>query len=244
MSQILIAIFFISATFHSETVHAQANNDGFYKWQFDLTNRCKTCELKIVILSPELKTEKVIKFVETLQNKKSEISTLYNDFDSDYYNRLAHMALGILGNESQFFKSKKYQIKETFPSLVTGVKLIKSLYSDQKMSANSQGPTQIKIIPTKIAEKYKLTKDQLNQPEAAALATMGFLIEAFGELNNRMRLNQITVDAIDDFEYYLPYIFFGKTKSLVNGTATPMVNIYVKNMRQNMKKFEMYQRHP
>ena len=217
--------------------------EGFYKWEFDLTHRCANCELKIFILDPKLKTKNVIGFIETLENKKTEIMELYGHFDSDYYNRLALMALGILGNESQFFKSKKYLLKENFPLLVTGAKLIRNFYTNKKMSANSQGPTQIKIIPTKIAEKYQLTMGSLHQPDSAALATMGFLIESFQELNNRHRMNQIATDWIEDFEYYLPYLYFGKTRALVDGTATPMSNMYVKSMRAHMKKFELYQRY-
>jgi hypothetical protein len=256
LSSVLLAGMLFISVFHTETLKAQVPSRlsfrayenlmsaDFRRWEFDLTQRCKNCELKIIILDTQLKTDNVVRFVQTLENKKSELIELYGDFDSDYYNRLALMALGILGNETNFFMSKKYQIKNTFPLIVTSAKYIKSLYDGKKMSENSSGPTQIKIIPLKISEKYNVTKENLAEPEAAALATMGYLIEAFQELNNRLRLNQIPVDFIDDFEYYLPYIYFGKTRSLVKNTATPTANIYVKNMRLNMKKFELYQKWP
>jgi hypothetical protein len=65
---------------------------------------------------------------------------------------------------------------------------------------------------------------------------MGYLIEALGELKQRARNNNLKMITDDTYVDYLPYLYFVGAKKLVNRTATPDKNIYVKNMKKFMKK--------
>ena len=196
---------------------------------------CDSCGLKIVATNPQLLTPEVQTFIRTLENKKSELQTIYGVGGSEY-NLLAKMAIGILGRESQFFKSRRYVLKEQFP---WAVEIAKGLTGDT--TRNSRGPTQIKIVPARIQEIYEITPDQLWVPENAALATMGFLIETLGELKRRVAVNKLTFVNESNYVDYLPYIYFGSTLRLISGKADPDHNIYIKDMKKYMSWVEVFE---
>ncbi|MFT6070705.1 MAG: hypothetical protein ACJAT2_001332 [Bacteriovoracaceae bacterium] len=105
---------------------------------------------------------------------------------------------------------------------------------------NSRGPTQIKTVPSKIEEHYKITKDNISEPKNAAIATMGFLAEAMVELKNRAK----TYPAItrENRLDYLHYIYMGSTHEIKNQTATPDKNIYLRQLKEYLKGVKLYQR--
>ncbi len=216
--------------------------NDFQPWQW-LQSDCNRCELYILRNHPDLQTEKVAAFTLALKTHKFEIMELYKIHGAEY-NLLAHMAIGILGRESLFFTSTRYKIKETFPWAISMLKVLRHYLNPGSRSPdnNSRGPTQIKIVPTKIAETYKVTAETLYQPENAAVATMGFLIEALRELKQRARNNQLEFVVPQTYADYLPYIYFGKTRALFDGTATPDQNIYIQDMRKYMSWVELYER--
>ena len=199
------------------------------------TSSCDSCGLKIVATNPQLLTSQVQTFIRTLENKKSELQTIYGVSGSEY-NLLAQMAIGILGRESQFFKSRRYVLKEQFP---WAVEIAKGLAGDT--TRNSRGPTQIKIVPARIAEIYEITPDQLWVPENAALATMGFLIETLGELKRRIIVNKLSFVNEANYVDYLPYIYFGSTTRLISGKADPSHNIYIRDMKKYMSWVEVFE---
>ncbi|MEN0060286.1 MAG: hypothetical protein AAGB31_15715 [Bdellovibrio sp.] len=215
---------------------------GYTPWQWQLSS-CQNCELFILPLRAEVRTEKVMAFVQALAAHKTEIRNLYT-VSSAEYNFLAHMSMGILGRESLFFESKRYYLKETFPDLIRAAKVIRSYFYDVPLSDNSRGPTQIKKVPERIARHYQVTPENLYIPQNAAVATMGFLIESLQELKNRIVSNRLDFITPGNYIDYLPYLYFGSTRALLNGTATPESNIYVKNMKNYMSWFELYERAP
>ncbi len=154
------------------------------------------------------------------------------------------MAVGILGRESRFYESPRYRFKEAFPWAVHVMKIMRAAATGAAVDLNSRGPTQIKIVPKRIASQYGVTVDNLHKPENAALATMGYLIEALTELKSRVKHQHL--DYINESNYvdYLPYIYFGSTRRLINGDAHPQSNLYVSEMKKFMTWIELYERAP
>lgn len=214
---------------------------GFVPWRW-LQSSCGDCSVAFVPRHPELRSAEVDGFLRTIENEKANLLRLYGS-DSQEYNLLAHMAIGILGRESRFFKSTRYRLKETLPGLVRIVKTMKAYLEGDwdGPSKSSRGPTQIKVVPQKIAEHYGVRPETLRRPDHAAVATMGFLIETLQELKRRVVLNGL--DFVNETNYadYLPYLYFGSRGQLLRGEATPDRNIYIQDMRRYMSWVEVYE---
>ncbi|PIK15706.1 hypothetical protein [Halobacteriovorax sp. JY17] len=190
--------------------------------------------IKSVIKKKDYQTKTAIEFMGEIDKRKGEITKLYGLTDHEY-NELSKLAFGILGNESQFGKSKKYHIKEALPWLVAIAK-----GNGTNTSSNSRGPTQIKTVPKKIAKKYGTTKDNLEQPKMAAVATMGFLAEALAELKAKEKFHP-GINEENRFNY-IHYIYMGKSSEITKATATPMRNIYFKQILNFNKGLEVYEK--
>lgn len=236
---------FLSA--HSEELRPLSRSEllkgGFNEWTW-LESSCQECELAVVILEPEIQTEKVLRFAQALNTYKFEILYLYRDeVSEEEYNLLAHMAMGILGRESLFFESLRYQVKEAVPGGVSFLKYVMYwLLWEDSVSPNSRGPTQIKRVPERIMKNFGLTTDLLYVPEHAAMATIAFLIESLGELKRRVKKNDLDHIRPENYVDYLPYIYFGGTRALVNKTATPETNLYVQEMKLYMSWVQLFVR--
>ncbi len=218
--------------------------DGFLRWRW-LQSDCLNCEIYLLPLEEEVRTELVRQFISALMYSKSEILELYRgQIRGDEYNLLAHIAVGILGKESDFYNSPRYQLKEMFPWAIRLGKVLRSYLwnSSRYLSPNSRGPTQIKIVPKKIADRYQVVPENLFEPRRAALATMGYLIEALNELKNRKVKNGLDFVTPETYVDYLPYLYFGGTQVLIRGEATPETNIYVRQMKEYMSWVEVYER--
>jgi hypothetical protein len=229
-----------------------------------MVSDCQDCGVKVVIYSAgsnkvkipdaenplklvemrKIENEKVEKFVRTLEKYKSEIIDLYHS-DSQEYNLLAHMAIGILGNESEFFTSFRFFLKRNGSGVITGIKKVRSLVDDDyEISQNSSGPTQIKVVPKKIAEKYGVTQATLRiWPEHAAVATIGYLIEALQELKRRAINSNLDFITPETYIDYLPYIYMGRTRLLMSGKAEPHNNKYILRMKHYMNWVQLYEVH-
>lgn len=170
------------------------------------------------------RNETSIRYVNALATEKEKLMKLYN-LDNDEYNELAKLAFGILGNETDYGRSFKYHVKESMPWVVA---LFKGNGLDT--SRNSRGLTQMKRVPTLIVKEYGISKEELGEPEKAAIATMGFLADALVELKSKARQNP---DINSDNQYdYLHYIYMGKSKEITERTATPEKNIYFRQIRE------------
>ncbi len=215
---------------------------GFTPWSW-MNSSCQNCDLAILPNQLILENKTVYSFIAALEKEKMKLLQIYKS-DEQEYNLLAQMAIGILGRESRFFSSYRYFAKEHLQPFVKIGKILRVYVarSFKEVSLNSRGPTQIKIIPDAIAENYKITTADLGQPQAAAVATMGYLIEALHELKVRARSGQWSFIKPENYVDYLPYIYFGGKRSLFNGTATPATNIYVQDMKRYMNFVEIYER--
>lgn len=233
--KIVFGLFFI---FISLPVFAQKTI--YTKWEWQKSN-CQDCGIHFKVQKEDLKNKKTVEFLQAIATQKKTILSLYKS-DSQEYNLLAHMAYGILGNESEYFQSFRYFIKRNSQLAITTAKKIDArLHGEDDIEANSKGPTQIKKVPTQIAEHYKITEKDLWKPFNAAISTMGYLIEALRELKQRTKNNNWEFVTRSTYVDYLPYLYFGGVKKLLNRTATPETNIYVKNMKQHMLKIQIYE---
>lgn len=218
----------------SSSKTAALEQHGYFPWTWKASD-CMNCAIYFLSGNQELESPEVQAFMQTLAVRKNEIMRLYRIHGQEY-NLLAHMAVGILGRESRFFTSHRYRLKETFPGLVRVAKALKAYMngSESGPSLSSRGPTQIKIVPERIAEFYGITPETLHRPENAAVATVGFLIEILEELKRRVVVNDL--EFVNDANYvdYLPYLYFGSRRMLIQGKATPDKNIYVQDMKRYM----------
>jgi hypothetical protein len=209
-------------------------------WQ---QSTCENCAIAIQANDQqELHTEKAQAFLRALESQKSRLIQIYGIHGQEY-NLLAQMAIGILGRESRFFQSPRYYVKEAIPEVVSLIKVVKIYLagSSRQPSPNSRGPTQIKNIPLKISEAYHFSKDELYVPEHAAVATMGFLIESLQELKRRVALNNLDFVTPETYVDYLPYLYFGSVRTLVNRRANPSKNIYIRDMKIYMSWVQIFE---
>lgn len=207
-----------------------------------MQSNCQTCSIRFSTDREELRSPKVEDFLRAIESNKDDLIEIYGS-DPQEYNLLALMAVGIIGKESEFFNSPRYMVKETIPGAVTILKTVRAYLSPEndRVTPNSRGPTQIKTVPKLIAYHYGITPDDLKRPRAAAVATMGFLIEALQELKVRAKNNNWEFVTKATYADYLPYIYFGSVGKLKNRTATPDKNLYVQAMRKYMAWVKIYE---
>ncbi|MDD0852891.1 hypothetical protein HBN50_07280 [Halobacteriovorax sp. GB3] len=172
-------------------------------------------------------------FLDTLESEKENLMKLYN-LENDEYNMLVKFSFGVMQPETKMGTHPRYKIKEDFPFLISLVKKLKG-----NNSPNSRGPSQIKIIPNKIVEKYKIEKGDLQEARPAALATLGFAADLLSDLK-RIEKNHPEID-IDNRLDYLYYLFRGKRGEITKATATPDLNRNVRQIKGVSKMITIYQ---
>lgn len=160
--------------------------------------------------------------------------------DSDTYNRIAKLAMGIANQESEMGSGLMYALKNVNNGVL--VNAGKAITFDN--SANSRGMTQIKMTADnkelqKLYEKYGITYDNIVEPEKAALATMlrlGYMYntEVVGRKFKRADgKGDVTADEA------LLYKWQGKNKTLKTN-ATPDKNIYIQNVMRYSNNYNYY----
>ncbi len=179
------------------------------------------------------KKQVVEEYMATLDEEKLTLMKLYQ-VDNEEYNRLAGLAFGILGNESEFGESIKLILKEAFPALVAILK------GNLTTRYNSRGLTQIKTIPELIKKKYRIKKSDLMNPRDAAIATLGFLAQSLREL----RFIEKRHKDIRPYNRhrYLHYIYTGRVSQIKKGLATPDKNIYFQNILRYQSYIQLLQK--
>jgi hypothetical protein len=188
-------------------------------------------DIQILTVDPKLNTRFNRRFLTTLASEKSKLMMIYG-LQNREYNRLALMAFGVLGRETKFAQSPKYFFKEHFQLVVSTAKRIEAIeHGVDYHFINSRGPTQIKRLPSKIAENYSFDINHLGIPENAAVATLGFLAECLSETKTRARVRKLDFINQENIYDYILYSYFGSTRQLISRTATPTENIYIKTVK-------------
>jgi len=234
MTLLILALGFFAGSLSFAQQSPSFPPTDYKEWHW-LESQCHNCPIMIIANRDFLHTVQVQEFINTIADKKSELLRLY-DIDGQEYNLLAHMAIGILGRESTFFTGRRYKLKETFPGLVRVLKTARWLMkgAEGEVPDSSRGPTQIKVIPKTIAETYNITTEELGNPEYAALATMGFLIESLQELKRRAVVNKLNEIKPTTYVDYLPYIYMGSTRRLIKRNPSPDQLNYIREMKSWM----------
>ncbi|MNS84625.1 hypothetical protein D3C72_1184580 [compost metagenome] len=234
MTLLILALGFFASSLSFAQQSESFPPTDYKEWHW-LASQCHNCPIMIIANRELLHTVEVQEFINTIADKKSELVHLYK-IDGQEYNLLAHMAIGILGRESTFFTGRRYKLKETFPGLVRILKTARWLMkgAEGEVPDSSRGPTQIKVVPKKIAETYDITTDELGNPEYAALATMGFLIESLQELKRRAVVNKLDEITPTTYVDYLPYIYMGSARRLINRNPSPVQLNYIREMKSWM----------
>lgn len=181
------------------------------------------------------------RFAQAIVDNKYKLQKQFN-LTSDEYNNLADLALGIAQQETKFGTSNKYKLKENNPWLVDILKAIEG-----NRSANSKGYTQIKynadIKNKRLKQVYddlNITLESLHNSSDAAIATIARLAYVYNnEVKGRTFKNN-NDDVINPYDA-LMYKWNGHNEQLTRNTATPDKNTYIRNVRNNSRKFDMYE---
>ena len=210
--------------------------------------------IKMRITDGEAKTTASVPFVKALEDEKEKLMKLFS-LTNDDYNDLATVSFAIMGNESNFGKSKKYWIKEHDQGDVIIAKAAKRLWEgknpfDRSVANTSRGYTQIKELPEGAWRKAypEINKTTLGDPKNAAVSTIAYLAGAVRTLKNIAVENQkdprkvkITKENLVD---YLGYIYQGRKGALKDGNepANADFNTYVQGLRRHMAQIEVSQK--
>lgn len=186
-------------------------------------------------------------FVDSLENNKRLIMKQKN-LTNEEYDELAKIALGILGVESRFCLSDRYEWKET-TGFQTAISLYKEYVSNEgNEGGNSRGCTQIKQVERFLPKGETMTGDDLVNPRISAKATMYVLADLLVELRAKSRADDFQTEVVfpgdldgreSNVSDYLYYLYNGQTSQLASGVATPEYSAKIRDLRIFMNYFSL-----
>ena len=158
------------------------------------------------------------------------------NMDSDTYNHLAELALGIAQQETKYNTSTKKEIKDSTPDFIMNIA--------RGNSNRSRGITQIKLKGDNpgMQEVYKdlgITEKGLDNASTSALATIARLAYIYNTEvrgHNYKGANNKDVNAYDA----LLYKWMGSNNELIKNTATPDKNNYIRNVKRYANNYNMF----
>lgn len=162
-----------------------------------------------------------------------QIMQKYFNVDSDTYNRIAELAMGIAEQETRFNTAPKKILKNITPDFIMNI--------ERGDTNRSRGTTQIKIRGDdpklqKIYKYFKVNEDNIEKVDKAAVATMARLLHMYStEVKGKNFDNDY--GKVSPYEALL-YKWMGSNRELRNKTATPNDNEYIRNVKEYSKAFE------
>lgn len=231
-----------------------------------LTNQCT--RIAIVPLSTLFVYDntfghKMYDFLKALSNEKKVIMNFYASEEApkkqrikitdDEYNKLALLALGLLGAESGVGKSPWYFIEYNLAywGLEPIAQCVLNKF-DWKKCLNpkdtSRGPTQIKKVPF-VGALYGIDRENLHEPYLTGVATIGFLIETYkwykSLLSEKKRTYKTPLGSyeemkLEDFNSFLTYLYRGAFNRFKSGTAVPQKSCYYKRVLKFQEYIQIY----
>ena len=174
-------------------------------------------------------------YISSLEKNKKLIMNKFN-MDSDTYNHLAELALGIAQQETKYNTSTKKEIKDSTPDFIMNIA--------RGNSNRSRGITQIKLKGDNpgMQEVYKdlgITEKGLDNASTSALATIARLAYIYNTEvrgHNYKGANNKDVNAYDA----LLYKWMGSNNELIKNTATPDKNNYIRNVKRYANNYNMF----
>ncbi len=107
------------------------------------------------------------------------------------------------------------------------------------MKMNSRGPTQIKYFPEKLQKEFpEIEKANLSNASNAAIATMGYLVEALPQLRALAQENGFEIPPGREIDHLI-YMYKGPRREIIKGTATVDDNIYFKQVRAGRSEYNI-----
>lgn len=175
------------------------------------------------------------KYIDSIESNKEKLMSEFN-IDSDTYNRLAELALGIAQQETQYGTSGRKKLKDITPDFI--------LNTIRGNSNRSRGLTQIKLQGDnkgmqEVYKKLGINEDNLDNPSYSALATLARLAYMY---NTEVRGHNYTGangEKINNYDALL-YKWMGSNDELKNNTATPDKNLYINNVKRYAKNYDLY----
>ena len=178
-------------------------------------------------------------FLKALGDNKSRIMTDLG-ITNEEYNQLAKLSFGILGVESQFgdglkvfpdgfsvgnlLNPRRHKEKPYGGAIVFLGKLVTRGEFSIDPDERSRGLTQIKAVENypHIKKFGGITRDNLMEPDKAAVATMYVL----GEMLERLKKSEKNHQAITEENRmeYLYYLYNGQSRQISRSAATPELN--------------------
>lgn len=179
-------------------------------------------------------------YSKALVNNKKDLQKRFN-LSSFEYNQLAEFALGIAEQESKFGTATRYKAKRLLgDDYIQALKVIKN----GKLGAISRGLSQIKLNSDneEMQKHYKdlnINKNNITDAYISGIATIARLAHIY---NTEVKGRKFTTSDGHNLDPYhaLMYKWMGKNKELVNKTATPSKNIYIRNVNNYARNFGMY----
>lgn len=179
-------------------------------------------------------------YAQAIVNNKRELQKRFN-LTSDEYNNLAELALGIAEQESKFGTADRYKLKNHIPDFALN---LSKYITRGHAGARSRGYTQIKNKSDnkELQEIYKelnIDDDNIYNADKSAIATIARLAYMY---NNEVKGRNFKTAEGNDLNPYhaLMYKWLGKNNELRNQTATPNKNVYIRNVNQYSRNFDMY----
>lgn len=175
------------------------------------------------------------KYINALMNNKQKLMQKFN-LDSDTYNHLAELALGIAQQETKYGTSTRKEIKDKTPDFI--------LNFVRGNSNRSRGLTQIKLKGDNagmqnIYNDLGITESNLDNADKSAIATISRLSYIYNtEIRGRKFVGK-NGQNIDSYDALL-YKWMGRNNELNNHTATPLQNIYIQNVKKYANNYNMY----
>lgn len=173
-----------------------------------------------------------LEYSNSVSNNKQALQKKFN-VDSDTYNRIAELAMGIAEQETKFNTSDRKALKDLTPDWA--LNLVRG------NSNRSRGSTQIKLKGDnkemqEIYKEFGINEDTIENMDVAALATMSRLLHIYNtEVRGRNFNNEN--ETVSPYDALL-YKWMGRNAELKNKTATPSKNNYIKNVKKYMDNFE------
>lgn len=196
-------------------------------------------------------------YIDAISKNKQTIQKTFN-LDSDTYNRLALIAVGIAEQESKYGTALSYETKSGIRNLLgdnivdnyinplgRAVRQLKHGQMPHNLyQKSSRGLTQIKLKGDnaelqKIYKSFGITEDNIDNPGKSALATMLRLSHMY---NTEVRGRQFSGKDNAKINPYdaLVYKWMGRNSELRNETATPKSNNYISNLKKYQKDYNLY----
>lgn len=176
-----------------------------------------------------------LSYTNSISANKQAIQKKFN-LDSDTYNRLAELAVGIAEQETKFGTSKRKKVKDLVPDEV--------LNMVRGNSNRSRGMTQIKLSGDnkemqKIYSELGIDSNNVDSADKSALATIARLAHMYNTEVKGRSFNNNDGTNVDSYDALL-YKWMGRNAELVNKTATPDKNKYIQNVKKYSDMFDFY----